>query len=65
MIPPYDGPERNYSLNELGNLPDYALFNMKEDPAQLKDISAEEPERLEAMKKEFSEITGRQISAAK
>ena len=59
MIPPYEGPERNYSKNELGNLPDYALFNMKEDPAQMKDISAEEPERLEAMKKEFSEITGR------
>ena len=59
MIPPYEGPERNYSKNELGNLPDYALFNMKEDPSQMKDISAEEPEILEAMKKEFSEITGR------
>ena len=59
MIPPYEGPERNYSKNELGNLPDYALFNMKEDPSQMTDIADQEPERLEAMKKEFSEITGR------
>lgn len=59
MIPPYDGPERNYSKNELGNLPDYALFNMKEDPSQMKDIAASEPQRLEAMKKEFTRITGR------
>ena len=59
MIPPYEGPERNYSKNELGNLPDYALFNMKEDPSQMNDIAAMEPERLEAMKKEFTAITGR------
>ena len=59
MIPPYEGPERNYSKNELGNLPEYALFNMKEDPSQMTDIADQEPERLEAMKKEFSEITGR------
>ena len=44
MIPPYEGPERN---------------NMKEDPSQMTDIADQEPERLEAMKKEFSEITGR------
>ena len=59
MIPPYEGPDRNYSKNELGNLPDYALFNMKADPSQMTDISAEEPERLEKMKKVFHEITGR------
>ena len=61
MIPPYEGPQRNYSGNELGNLPAFALFNMKEDPSQMNDISAEEPDRLEAMKKEFSGITGRML----
>ena len=59
MIPPYKGPERNKTMNELGNLPDYGLYNLKLDPSQQRNIAAEEPERLEAMKKEFSEITGR------
>ena len=59
MIPPYEGPERNYSGNELGNLDHYALFNMAEDPHQLHDISADNPELLEKMKSAFHEITGR------
>ncbi len=59
MIPPYEGPERNYSGNELGNLPDYALFDMKADPSQMTDIADREPAKLEEMKRELSGITGR------
>ena len=59
MIPPYDGAQRNLTGNELGNLSDYALFNIKNDPAQQNDISAEEGEKLEEMKRLFHEITGK------
>ncbi len=59
MIPPYVGPERNKTENELGNLPDYGLYDLTQDPGQQFNIAEEEPERLEAMKRKFTEITGR------
>ena len=59
MIPPYIGPERNKTKNELGNLPYYGLYDLRQDPGQQFNIAQDEPERLEAMKKAFSEITGK------
>ena len=56
LIPPYSGRDRNETGNELGNLPDYALFNVVEDPAQQNNIADIEPERLEAMKAEFLKL---------
>ena len=41
MLPPYDGPERNITGNELGNLAEYALYNMTEDPAQQHNLASE------------------------
>lgn len=59
LIPPYDGPETNYSGNELGNLDHYALFDMSSDRHQDSDISASEPEKVEEMKAALKRITGR------
>lgn len=53
-IPPYDGPAYNKFVNiELGNLPDWALFNLREDPAQVTDLAVSEPDVLADMKEEF------------
>ena len=32
MMPPYKGSERNLTGNELGNLGEYGLFNVKSRP---------------------------------
>lgn len=57
MIPPYRGPQTNLTGNELGNLPDFGLFNLKEDPAQLNNLAATDTVRLNDMKKTFFERT--------
>lgn len=57
MIPPYEGPERNRTGNELGNLPDYALFDLKEDPGQANDLASAFPDKLEEMKTRFLALT--------
>ncbi|MFI3286630.1 MAG: sulfatase-like hydrolase/transferase [Rikenellaceae bacterium] len=53
MIPPYKGSERNETLNELGNLPEFSLYDLKADPAQENDLAAVQPELLEELKNEF------------
>lgn len=54
-IPPYAGPAYNKAVNiELGNLSDWALFNLREDPAQRTDLAASEPEVLADMKEAFA-----------
>ena len=57
MIPPYRGQERNLTGNELGNLPEYALFNLKEDKAQLENRVAGNEPLLEEMKENFFTLT--------
>lgn len=39
LIPPYSGNRTNETGNELGNVPDWALFNLAEDPAQNNNIA--------------------------
>ncbi len=46
LIPPYRGAARNITGNELGNLPTYGLFNLKEDPRQLENRASEDPDRV-------------------
>lgn len=53
MIPPYRGPERNITKNELGNGPAWRLYDLEADRGQLTDIAAEHPEILEQMKASF------------
>lgn len=59
LIPPYKGkPYRKNKEVELGNVKDYALFNVSEDRAQQDDISKSNPQILEAMKQEFHDLVG-------
>ena len=53
LISPYRGQERNLTGNELGNLPEYALFNLKEDKAQQENRVAGNEPLLEEMKENF------------
>lgn len=63
MLPPYDGPERNITGNELGNLAEYALYNMTEDPAQQHDLASEYPRLLDSLKRVFFLETQKSDSA--
>jgi arylsulfatase A-like enzyme len=57
FIPAYKGPQRNKTGNELGNLPEDALFNLKKDPGQKQNVSPGEQKRIKQMKDRFLEIT--------
>ena len=57
MIPPYEGPERNTTGNELGNLPEFGLYNVKTDKAQTVNHASEQPVMLEKLKLDFFRIT--------
>ncbi|MEN6363431.1 MAG: arylsulfatase [Bacteroidales bacterium] len=57
MIPPYKGPQRNETGNELGNLPDYGLFNLSTDDGQKNNVATKEPGELEKLKSIFFKIT--------
>ena len=57
MIPPYKGPQRNDTGNELGNLPDYGLFNLSTDDGQKNNVATKEPVELEKLKSLFFKIT--------
>lgn len=59
MIPPYPGSaiEKNVNI-EMGNSPDYQLYNLKEDPGQKNNLAETNPEKLEAMKRTYLEIRG-------
>ena len=57
MIPPYAGPKTNETGNELGNLEEYGLFNVKNDPAQTVNLAREYPQVLEELKTLFYSTT--------
>ena len=57
MIPPYKGPERNTTGNELGNLPAFGLYNVKNDRAQTVNLASEQTVMLEQLKSDFFRIT--------
>ena len=59
MIPPYRGPATNKWVNiELGNSPDFALYNLKEDLGQQENLAFKHPEKLAEMKATFEAIRG-------
>ena len=55
LIPPYDGPQRNGSGNELGNFSDWAIFDLDADPGQHADIAKQDTVLLAQMKSLFEE----------
>ncbi|MDR1810710.1 MAG: arylsulfatase [Prevotella sp.] len=57
LIPPYRGPETNLTGNELGNLPLFGLYNVKNDASQLENVAAVFPQKLEELKTDFFDIT--------
>lgn len=59
MMPPYKGSERNLTGNELGNLGEYGLFNVKADWTQRQNVAAQQPELLDSLKQNFfAEVDG-------
>ena len=57
MIPPYSGPKTNLTGNELGNLDEYGLFNVKTNAGQSDNVADENPKRLKQLEKEFFKLT--------
>lgn len=56
MLPPYKGSERNLTGNELGNLGEYGLHNLKLDFSQDNNVAADNPEIMDSMQSNFFEI---------
>lgn len=57
FIPPYKGSVRNQTGNELGNIPEGGLFNLKTDPGQKTNVAQQNKEKYQAMRSSFLEIT--------
>ena len=53
MIPPHDGETYNVAGVEMGNMPDYALYNLKDDPGQRNNLASANPAKLAEMKAAF------------
>jgi arylsulfatase A-like enzyme len=59
MIPPYSGPAVQNQVNiELGNSPEYQLYNLAEDLSQERNLAESNPEKLQEMIKRFEQIRG-------
>lgn len=60
MIPPYKGPAKNKQVNiELGNDPNYQLYNLADDLAQQTNLAGSHPDKLTEMKARYAAIKGK------
>lgn len=57
LIPPYSGPETNLTGNELGNLPEGGLFNIRKDLGQQQNLLSTDRAKYDQMMSRFLEIT--------
>jgi len=57
FIPPYKGVVRTRTGNELGNLPEGGLFNLKSDLSQTTNIAKQHVKKYKQMESRFLEIT--------
>lgn len=63
LIPPYQGRAINKQVNiELGNLPDFGLYNLKDDLGQQQNLAKTHPEKLKEMMATFEAIRGTDFS---
>jgi arylsulfatase A-like enzyme len=63
MIPPYDGPALNEQVGiELGNSPEFQLFNLEEDLGQQNNLAKEKNDKLKEMIDYFEKIRGEQYA---
>jgi arylsulfatase A-like enzyme len=61
LIPPYNGRAMNKSVNiELGNAPEYQLYNLADDIGQQRNLATENVEKVEEMAKTLEGIQGKQ-----
>nr|WP_319273195.1 arylsulfatase [uncultured Draconibacterium sp.] len=59
MIPPYSGPAVASNVNiELGNSPEYQLYDLSDDLGQQKNLAESNSEKLNEMIRYFKEIVG-------
>ncbi|MEP0712681.1 sulfatase-like hydrolase/transferase [Algoriphagus sp.] len=59
MIPPYKGAAKIESVNiEIGNDPNYQLYNLRDDIGQINNLAESNPEKLEEMKASYATIIG-------
>ena len=63
MIPPYKGPAIEKSVNiELGNSPDFQLYNLADELGQQTNLAEKEPEKLQVMIESFEKIRGKEFT---
>ncbi|WP_152285964.1 sulfatase family protein [Flavicella marina] len=66
MIPPYKGQAVLKQVNiELGNAPEYQLYNLKEDPSQQNNLASSNKAKLEEMIAGYTAIRGAQSEEIK
>lgn len=58
LIPPYRGGKVNITGNELGIEDHYALYDLRQSPAQRDDISATHPRLVKKLRRRFLAIVG-------
>ncbi len=59
MIPPYKGPAKIEAVNiEIGNSPEYQLYDLSEDIGEQTNKAKENPEKLKEMVEIFKQIRG-------
>lgn len=59
MIPPYPGDPILEEVNiEVGNSPEYQLYNLKKDIGQKQNLAKEQPKILSQMIKDFESVRG-------
>ena len=59
LIPPYKGPALSKNVNiEIGNAPDYQLYNLKEDVGEQINLAADNPDKLKEMIAAYEAIRG-------
>ncbi|WP_319480192.1 arylsulfatase [uncultured Draconibacterium sp.] len=59
MIPPYKGPAVAAQVNiELGNSPEFQLYDLNDDIGQQKNVAKNNPDKLNEMIGDYKEIVG-------
>jgi len=56
FIPTYKGKEKNQTGNELGNLPENSLFDLKHDIGQTQNISEKQTSKFKTIEKRFFDL---------
>lgn len=56
LIMPYKGKERNLTGNELGNIGEYGLFDLKNDRTQQENLAKQRPEMVDELLDQFLPI---------